>query len=94
MILDITFSESNQTFNPQFGEINNLSDAGFEQGYEAGYKTGEIVGKAEGHAIGYEEGHANGVEEGYANGLAARTYETWTITLVDETVIEKEVSLI
>ena len=33
-------------------------------------------------------------DEGYADGLAARTYETWTITYVDGTIEEKEVALL
>lgn len=35
-----------------------------------------------------------GYELGYADGLAARTYETWTITLTDGSVVEKEVALL
>ncbi len=35
-----------------------------------------------------------GYERGYADGLAARTHETWTLTLVDGTVVEKEVALL
>lgn len=35
-----------------------------------------------------------GYESGYADGLAARTHETWTMTLVDGTVVEKDVALL
>ena len=56
MILDIKFSESNQSFNPQFGEIHNISDGGFERGYAKGYEGG------------YTRGHTEGVEQGYADG--------------------------
>lgn len=35
-----------------------------------------------------------GYERGYADGLAARKYETWTITLSDGTVIDKKVALL
>lgn len=41
-----------------------------------------------------EEAYELGRSEGYAEGLAARTCEVWTITLVDGTVIEKEVALL
>lgn len=37
---------------------------------------------------------SGGYDRGYEEGLAARTYETWTITLTDGTVIEKEVALL
>ena len=53
-----------------------------EQGYAEGHRDGE--------SVGYERGHADGVAEG----LAARTYETWTITMVDGSVIEKDVALL
>ena len=42
----------------------------------------------------YEEGYTEGRTDGYADGLAARTYEVWTITLVDGSVVEKEVALL
>lgn len=86
MILDITFSESNQSFNPGFGEVHNISDGGYERGYAAGYDAGETDG--------YEMGVAEGYTDGYEDGLAARVYETWTITLTDGTVVEKEVALV
>lgn len=47
-----------------------------------------------GYSDGYDKGHVDGVEQGYSEGLAARTYETWEITLADGTVIEKEVALL
>lgn len=35
-----------------------------------------------------------GYERGYAEGLAERRHEVWIITLVDGTVVEKEVALL
>jgi hypothetical protein len=66
MIFETKFSETNQSFRPDFRQIQTASDGGYERGYSAGY----------------------------AEGLATRTYETWTITLTDGTVIEKEVALL
>ena len=43
-----------------------------------------------GYAIGYEQGE----RAGYTEGLAARKHETWTITLTDGSVVEKEVALL
>lgn len=43
---------------------------------------------------GFAEGYAQGKSDGYSEGLAARTYEIWTITLVDGSVIDKEVALL
>lgn len=40
MILDIQFVESNQSFDCKFGEVNNVSDGGYERGYEKGYEDG------------------------------------------------------
>lgn len=62
MTLNVTFSESNQSFDSTFGEVHNISDGGYERGY--------------------------------AEGMAARTHETWTLTLIDGTVVEKDVALL
>ncbi len=42
----------------------------------------------------YDKGYKSGAAEGYEKGLDARTYETWTITLADGSVIEKEVAML
>lgn len=60
----------------------SLPDGGYDRGYRLGYTKG--------HSDGYNEGHS----EGYNEGLSARTYETWTFTLVDGTIVEKEVALL
>ena len=66
MILEIEFAETNHEMEIEMGEVNNVSDGGYERGYS----------------------------EGFANGLAERTYETWTITLTDGSIIEKEIALL
>ena len=63
-----------------------LPDGDFESGYTEGY--------AKGHTDGVEVGYSDGKAEGYSEGLAARTYETWEITLADGAVIEKDVALL
>lgn len=40
MRLDVKFSESKQSFTANFGEVQNLSDGGYEKGYIAGYDDG------------------------------------------------------
>ena len=54
------FSEQDNAFVARFGEVNNVSDGGYERGYEAGYEKGNTEG--------YNKGHAEGVEQGYADG--------------------------
>lgn len=63
-------------------ELKMPLNGGFEEGYERGY------------ADGYEKGNADGYENGYDKGISERTYETWTITLTDGTIVEKEVALL
>ena len=41
MYFDVEFSVSDQTFNPHFGEVHNISDGGYERGYAAGYAEGK-----------------------------------------------------
>ena len=85
MKLGVKFSESCQSFNPTFGESNQ----------EFPISIGEFTDLAEGERKqAYYDGYKKGYGEGYADGLAARTYETWTITLADGTIIEKEVALL
>lgn len=52
MRLDVKFVEQNASFEADFGEVNNISDGG----YERGYAEGAAVGKAEGYTEGFEAG--------------------------------------
>ena len=78
MKFDLKFSELNNGFDLDFGETSHITDGGYDKGYAEGFETGQ----------------ADGYSSGYADGLAARTYETWTITLTDGTIVEKEVALL
>lgn len=42
----------------------------------------------------YDEGYSDGYTKGHTDGMAERQHEVWTITLVDGTVVEKEVALL
>lgn len=90
MKLKVKFRDTSEKLPVNFGELHQISDGGYERGYASGYEVG--------HADGYSEGHTAGVQEGYTNGyqtgLAERQYEVWTITLVDGSVVEKEVALL
>lgn len=65
MTLDVTFEESNQSFEVQFGELHNISDGGFEQGY------------AEGEIAGYEKGKTDGITEGVEQGKKSEYDRFW-----------------
>lgn len=52
-----------------------------------GVGFGEVQTASDG---GYERGYAAGYEEG----LATRKHETWTFTLTDGTIAEKDVALL
>ena len=94
MKLDVSFSETNQTFDVAFGVVQNISDGSYEDGYTEGYAQGEADGRQQGYTEGRAQGYAEGEAKGYADGLAARSYETWTLTLVDGSTVEKEVALL
>lgn len=110
MRLCIQFEASTQSFDPDFGAVNIVSDGGYERGYDAGYAdgygqgvivgteqgyaSGFDAGEAKGYADGHAQGYAEGEAKGYADGLAARSYETWTLTLADGSTVEKEVALL
>ena len=98
MKINVVFKENKSDFIVNFSEKQIISDGGYERGYEQGYSVGYSKGNDDGQEVGYKEGysqgHTVGFEEGYNDGLAHRQYETWTITLTDGTVIEKEVALL
>lgn len=56
MIIDVTFEENEQSFNPDFGEVINLSESDRKAAYEEGYTAGETDGYAKGHADGVGDG--------------------------------------
>lgn len=78
MEFDLIWFEEDGSFELDFEEISVITDGGFEKGYQEGY----------------EDGADHGYQDGYEEGLTHRTYETWVITLMDGTVIEKEVALL
>jgi hypothetical protein len=61
MHFDVKFNLTEQSFTPSFGEVHNISDGGFERGYDAGYKKGNT----EGQEVGYNKGHAEGEKAEY-----------------------------
>lgn len=46
MRIDVVFSESEAQFAPDFGEVQNVSDGGYELGYVAGQEkiVSELLG--------------------------------------------------
>lgn len=45
MKLNVTFSESKQSFTPNFGKVYDVSDGGFERGFAEGYANGYENGR-------------------------------------------------
>lgn len=78
MEFDLVWFEEDGSFDLEFEEFSVITDGGFEKGYQEGY----------------EEGANDGYQEGYDEGLSHRTYETWIVTLIDGTIVEKEVGLL
>ena len=63
MTFRVKFSEQGGSFRARFGEVQNISDGGYERGYSAGYKDGYTIG----HTEGAEQGYADGYEQGDSN---------------------------
>ncbi len=68
MKLNVRFSETKQSFSPNFGEVHNVSDGGYERGYAEGYEIGNTEGYNKGHTEGVEQGYANGYKVGETDG--------------------------
>lgn len=77
MRLEVNFSESNNEFAPAFGEVNNISDGGFERGYAQGYDDGYALGDIEGYDRGLAEGYEDGFSEGNTLYYAKNVGSVW-----------------
>ena len=86
----VEFKDTSEKLPLTFKELVPISDGGYERGYEHGYTSGYTKGETDGHDKGYTDGY----EKGHTDGLAQREYEVWTITLVDGSIVEKEVALL
>ena len=53
MTFRVKFSEQGGSFRARFGEVQNISDGGFERGYAEGYAEG----REDGYAAGYKEAY-------------------------------------
>ena len=60
----VKFTESDEIFKSNFGEVNAVSDGGFERGYAQGLEEGE----KQGYTKGYADGESKGFEQGYEQG--------------------------
>ena len=63
MNFKVNFKESSNSFKANFGEINQVSDGGFDKGYAEGYENGYEKGYNESYDIGYGKGEENGKKE-------------------------------
>lgn len=50
MNINVTFEENAQSFNPNFGELYEVNDSGYDQGYADGYETGKTDGYTKGRS--------------------------------------------
>ena len=61
MKLDVKFAANDKVIKSNFGEIYEVSDGGYDRGYNDGYKVGKEDGFGNGYNLGYDEG----MEAGY-----------------------------
>jgi flagellar biosynthesis/type III secretory pathway protein FliH len=66
----VKFTESDEIFKSSFGEVNAVSNGGFERGYAQGLEEGE----QKGYTKGYAEGESKGFEQGYEQGNTPMYY--------------------
>ena len=76
MTFRVKFSEQGGSFRARFGEVQNISDGGFERGYAEGYEDGYTRG----HTEGVEQGYADGYEQGDSNMDGILTRRATTIS--------------
>lgn len=68
MTFHVKFSEQGGSFRARFGEVQNISDGGFERGYAEGYEDGYTRGHTEGVEHGYSDGYGKGFSDGKVDG--------------------------
>lgn len=76
--MKVKFAQSDHTFTAKFESINDVSDGGYERGYEAGYEKGNTEGYAAGVKEGYDDGCVDGVDMVVNNTLISYTNKTTT----------------
>lgn len=86
----VFFEEIDEDFEVEFDDFVEISDAGYERGFE----DGKIKGYEQGKTEGYENGKADGYEEGQttANALTASIINR-TVTSVPKEVLEGVTSI-
>lgn len=100
MKLNVRFSESKQSFDAKFGEIQQVSDGGYDRGYADGKTDGYVEGKTDGYNDGREDGYEDGKQDGYQSGKSDglsegydNGYADGQDSMVDESkIIEKTVT--
>ena len=81
MILDAQFQENKAFFEMGFGEVHNISDGGYERGYEEARKEiapevdlqGELLAQVADALVGKATGYERGKKEGFDDALSQRT---------------------
>lgn len=57
MIMQVKFTENEQSFKANFGEVNKVSDGGYDKGYESGYTDGYNIGFDEAYDYAYVDAY-------------------------------------
>ena len=68
MSFRVNFSEHKITFPTKFKELYEVSDGGYDRGYEIGHKKGHAEGYEQGETDGYTKGEAEGYDRGHTEG--------------------------
>ena len=86
MTLDVKFEEQDQTFSTNFGEIQTVSDGGFERGYNEGYAQGEVEGYGKGKTDGLVEGEQVGFDNAVSKLTTLEVTENGEYTPSDDNI--------
>ena len=86
MTLDVKFEEQDQTFNTNFGEVQTVSDGGFERGYNEGYAQGEVEGYDKGKTDGLVEGEQVGFDNAVSKLTTLEVTENGEYTPSDDNI--------
>ena len=65
MTVDVQFTELSQEINIDFDELSEVSDGGYDKGYNEGYDKGVEVGHEQGYIEGEKAGYVTGEQDGW-----------------------------
>ena len=84
MKLDVSFKDNTSRLTAEFGEVKDISDGGYDRGFNAGFKDGYDKGETD----GYKNGETDGYNKGFDEGKKASPAAALAKSIIERTIVE------